>query len=186
MMPSLAVTVPDPLPRVGPRVLLRRLSTADLSAFQTYRHDEQLGRYQSWKPQSEQEALAFITKMGNAPLFSLGKWVQLGIACREINSLIGDVGIRISDSGEKAEVGFTLSTQSHGVGLATEAVKETIGLLFEHTSVAHVVGITDARNDPAIGVLERVGMRKVETLKAIFRGEPCLEHVYVLSRHDAG
>jgi len=45
-----------------------------------------------------------------------------------------------------------------------------------------VVAITDARNSTAIRLLERIGMRRLRTRDAVFRGEACREHSYALSR----
>ncbi len=122
--------------------------------------------------------------MSTSGLFQPGEWFQAGIADRGTNALIGDIGILIASGEEEAEIGFTLRAQSQGLGLGTEAVSEAIGLVFEHTAVSRVVGITDARNLQCVHLLERVGMQKVETQNSIFRGDPCVEHVFTLSRHD--
>jgi RimJ/RimL family protein N-acetyltransferase len=163
-------------------VTLRRLSAADLASFQGYRHDESVGRFQGWTAQPDPQALAFLEAMGSARLFVPGEWVQLGVAETETNALIGDIGVRVADIGEKAEIGFTVRAHSQGSGLGTQAVREAIQLLFQCTGVMEVVAITDARNIPSIRLLERVGMRKVAMENTVFRGEPCIECVYALSR----
>lgn len=176
---------PDPFPqcsRIGARVRLRRLGVADLPAFQAYRHDIELGRYQGWLPQTEVQAQAFLDAMSRAPLLAPGAWVQLGIAdCRD-DALIGDIGLCVSSAGDRAEIGFTLRAASQGRGLASEAVMAAIQLVFEATAVARIVGITDARNLASIRLLERVGMRRASSGPAEFRGESCIEHVHELSR----
>jgi len=63
-----------------------------------------------------------------------------------------------------------------------EAVQELANLLFAHTGVERIIAITDARNGASIRLLERLGMRLQTTASAIFRGEPCQEHLYVLDR----
>lgn len=180
----LEMTVPRsaPLPRAGNRIALRRLSPLDLAAFQAYRHDPDVGRYQDWSPQPNAEAEAFLQRMEGAPLFPAEDWVQVGIALRDSDLLIGDLGWCIDALGTEAEIGFTLSPRSQGRGLGTEAVLAAMALLFEHTRVTRVVAITDARNTPAISLLERVGMIRLQTRDAIFRGEACREHTYALSR----
>jgi hypothetical protein len=65
----------EPLPRLGHRIVLRRLCAADLSNFQAYRHDEEVGRYQGWLPQPDIEALSFLEEMSNSALFPPGDWV---------------------------------------------------------------------------------------------------------------
>ena len=173
---------PEPLPTMGPRVVLRRLRETDLSAFQQYRRDEKVGRYQGWTPQSDAEALAFLQEMGSVRLFSRGAWIQIAIADRVHDVLIGDIGICIATSGETAEIGFTMSPRAQGMGRATEAVLQAIQLLFQHTPILQVVGITDARNTSSMRLLERVGMQRIATQNAIYRGEPCVEHVYAIFR----
>jgi RimJ/RimL family protein N-acetyltransferase len=61
-------------------------------------------------------------------------------------------------------------------------VQAAIGLVFDHTAAVRVIGITDARNHASIRLLQRIGMQRVETRDAVFRGEPCTEHVYAVSR----
>lgn len=171
----------EPL-RSGPRVTLRRLVAADLRSFQDYRHDPALGQYQGWSPLSDEEALAFITQMNQATLFQPGAWCQLGIADRGSNELIGDVGVCVDAYRSQAEIGFTLRGQSQRRGLAAEAVREVMLLVFEHTPVDRIVGVTDARNTASVRLLERVGMCCMHTQPARFRGEPCIEHRYEVAR----
>ena len=176
---------PDPFlqrPRIGARVLLRRLTAADLPAFQAYRHDAELGRYQGWLPQTDLHAQDFLDEMSRATLLAPGAWVQLGIASCSDDALIGDIGLCVSSTGESAEIGFTLRASSQGHGLAGEAVRAAIQFVFEATAVARIVGITDARNLASIRLLERVGMHRTSTGPAEFRGEACIEHVHELRR----
>jgi aminoglycoside 6'-N-acetyltransferase len=146
----------DPLPRLSGRVTLRRLCAGDLAAFQEYRHDAELGRYQGWSPMTDAEARAFLTEMSDAPLFAPGAWSQLGISESTEPRLIGDIGLFLAADSRHVEIGFTLSRRYQGQGLATAAVR----------------------------LLERVGLRRAETKATVFRGEPCVEHVYQLSRGD--
>jgi RimJ/RimL family protein N-acetyltransferase len=183
---SVEPTRPDPLPRGRNRIVLRRLTLADLDAFQAYRQDPRIGLYQAWEPQSDAEASRFITEMADVPLFSPGRWVQLGIADRRTDALIGDLGICVAATIETAEIGFTLSRAAQRVGYGTEAVLEAIGLIFDHAHVTQVVAVTDARNAPSLRLLERVGMRRLDTVAAVFRGDRCIEHIYAISRHLSG
>lgn len=172
----------DPLPLAYGRVSLRRLVLADLPAFQAYRQDANVGRYQGWEPLSDRDAAQCITDMSGIALFPQGQWIQLAIAAWPTNRLIGDLGICVARDGESAEVGFTLAAAAQGMGLGTDAVKAAIRLTFDHAPVAQIVAVTDARNLPALRLLERVGMRRVNTVAAVFRGQPCVEHVYGISR----
>lgn len=172
----------DPLPVAYGRVSLRRLVLADLPAFQAYRHDAIVGRYQGWEPLSDRDAAQFITEMSGVALFPHGQWIQLGIADCRTDRLIGDLGVCVAKDGTSAEIGFTLASAAQGMGFGTEAVKAAIRLTFDRAPVAQIVAVTDARNLPAQRLLERVDMRRVDTVAAMFRGQPCVEYVYAITR----
>ena len=176
----------NPLPFSGDRVSLRRFSSSDLIAFQAYRHDADLGRFQGWSPQDNDAALQFIIEMAEAPLFLPDHWNQLVIEDVASKTMVGDVGILISKNAQQAEIGFTLNRQAQGVGLATEATRLAIALIFKCTPAQQIVGITDIRNLASVRLLERVGMQRQETRSGVFKGRPCQEHVYAVSRQDAG
>lgn len=170
------------LPRAFPGGVLRRLRTGDLAAFQAYRSSAELGRYQSWAPISDAEAMAFLAAMHAAPLFVPGDWVQLAIAEADTDQLIGDIGVFLSADGLTGELGFTLATAAQGRGLATAAVGEALCLLFELTTVRAVLGVTDERNRRSARLLERLGFGLHQRRNVVFRGEACTEAVYRLAR----
>ena len=166
--------------------MLRRLATSDLRAFQAYRHDPQLGRFQGWAPTPDEDAREFLRHMSLVKLLQPGVWCQIGIADASTLELIGDIGLNLASDSLHAEIGFTLRQQSQGRGLATAAVKDTIRLLFDHTPAEKVVGIADERNDSSIRLLARVGMCKVDTRQVMSGGERCTEFVYAIGRDDDG
>ena len=170
------------LPRAFAGGMLRRLALADLSAFQAYRRDPELARYQGWSAMSDDEALAFLCEMSAMPRPAPGEWLQLGIADADGVRIVGDIGLCLAADVAHAEIGFTLAADAQGRGIATAAVREAIAWLFEVTTATQERGITDARNLPSIRLMERVGMRRVASREAIFRGEPCVEHVHALER----
>ena len=176
----------DPLPRIANGVVLWRLVPSDLAAFQAYRHDTLLGQYQGWSATSDSEATAFLAEMSTAKLLEPGTWSQIGIAESNGQAIIGDIGLFLASDGRHAEIGFTLRRESQGRGIASIAVREAINLVFEHTKVEQVLGITDSRNLPSVRLLERIGMRQTKSQSAVFRGETCLEHVYAVSRQSDG
>jgi [ribosomal protein S5]-alanine N-acetyltransferase len=143
-----------------------------LDAFQAYRHDEEVGRYQGWEPWSATKALTFLEAMSTVDLLDPGTWCQVGIAARESEGLIGDIGMCVRLKEHQAEIGFSLNAQWQGRGLATEAIGLATDLLFEQTAVDQIVCITDARNLAANRLLRRMRMDHVRTEDALFRGEP--------------
>ncbi len=162
-------------------VRLRRLSRSDLAAFQAYRHDPEVGRWQGWQPQTDAQTLTFIDEMASAPLFVPGSWSQLGISDVSTGQLIGDVGIYISEDGQESEFGFGLARSSQGRGLATAAVREALQLVFAQTAVQCAHAQTDSRNIACIRLMERLGAKKMASITTEFRGEPCIEFRYEIA-----
>ncbi len=184
-MTAAAVAAADPLPLQIQRTRLRRLRPADLAAFQAYRGDPETGRWQGWQPMDDAAADAFLQEMAASPFCPPGRWFQLGIATREGDCLIGDIGVQLHGStGALAELGFTLAPAAQGRGLATEAVGAAVQMLLRHTAVQRIVAVADTRNAASLRLLQRLGLRPFATLPAQFRGEPCLEQHFV--RHRAG
>lgn len=117
------------LPLQFPSGVLRRMRQSDLAAFQEYRRIPELGRFQSWSPMGEAEALAFLAEMESTTLFQPGPWVQLAIAEPGSGVLIGDsserLGFRCAATraaefrGEACtEQAFGLSATSYREGIA--------------------------------------------------------------------
>ena len=175
----------DPLPQRAGRVILRRLTPADLVRFQAYRHDLEVGLYQEWEPVPDQAAIQFLEEMSNVRLFPLGVWIQLGIAEEQTNDLIGDVGVWVSADVREAEIGFTLAREAQGSGLGTEAVRQLIDLIFNETDVGRIVARVDERNTRAHRLLMRTSFRKASATHGLFRGEPCIEQVWEIFRTPA-
>jgi RimJ/RimL family protein N-acetyltransferase len=81
-------------------------------------------------------------------------------------------------------IGFTLARPAQGRGVATAAVREAVQLIFQFTAVERILGVTDARNQASVAVLERAGLSKQEQRNVVFQGESCIEYVYAGSRDD--
>ena len=175
----------EALPLATDRLLLRRFAAGDILRFQRYRLDPAVGRYQGWSATDDAAAAAFIAAMSAAPIGALGEWVQIAVADRATNDLVGDIGLCVRDEyGGTAEVGFTIAPEAQGKGLGTEAVQGAFALLFEATDIESIECITDARNAPSIRLLERIGMRPQYSRGTKFKGEICTELVYRMARSD--
>ena len=175
--------IDDALPRTTGRLVLRRFAARDLAAFQTYRCDPEVGRYQGWSALDDAGAAAFLAEMADATIGVPGEWFQIAVADKSTDALVGDIGIGFDkDRAGVGEIGFSMAPSAQGRGLGSEAVSCALALLFESGQVDVVEGITDARNAPSIRLLERVGMRLVKTRQTLFKGEACTEHVYSIAQ----
>ena len=172
----------DVLPVFTERLILRRLRGKDIEAFIAYRSDPEVARYQNWTEITEGEARGLIKAKQRTPFAAAGVWLQIAIALRETDALVGDIGVCASPDGHSAEIGFTLSAGYQGKGFATEAVGRVIKLLFDETAIDLVEAVTDTRNTSSIALLERLGMKLEKTEEAWFKGETCHEHRFVITR----
>lgn len=152
------------------RLEIRRLHPRDLEAFQAYRTDPELARYQGWDVTTDAEALEFLKTHHNIQFLTPGTWHQLGIVCDQ--QLIGDIGVFFDT--EYCELGITLSARYHKQGYAREALAAVIAWLWRTTGIAYIQAITLAENTACVNLLERLGM--------IRRGQDEAEVIYRLSR----
>jgi RimJ/RimL family protein N-acetyltransferase len=163
------------------RLVIRRFRPDDVEAFVAYRSDPDVARYQSWEAFTRAQAETFVAEMTSLQPGTPGEWFQFAVADTATDALFGDTALVLdADDPSRAEIGFTFSPAHQGKGYATEAVRATIDYAFDGLGVEVVVGVTDARNEPSIALLERIGMRHDSTAHVKFKGEWCDEHIYEL------
>jgi RimJ/RimL family protein N-acetyltransferase len=165
------------------RLVLRRFEDRDLVPLLTYRNDPDVARYQGWESVSEREARDMIRQLEREQPGTPGEWFQFAIALKGADDLIGDCALKV-DKGDarQAEIGFTLSRAYQGKGYATEAVSRLLDYAFGGMDLLRVVAITDRRNEPSFGLLERLGMRREGSFvrNAWFKGEWASEYLYAV------
>jgi RimJ/RimL family protein N-acetyltransferase len=143
------------------RLRARSFSAADVEVFVAYRADPDVARYQSWSDYTRERGEAFVESLRGVGPGMPGAWFQFALETRSDGTLVGDLALKVdADEPRKAEVGFTLSSTQQGKGYATEALRALLDYAFETFGLHRVVAVTDALNDPAAALLERVGMRR--------------------------
>jgi RimJ/RimL family protein N-acetyltransferase len=169
------------------RLVLRRFTDADLAAFQAYRNDSAVARYQSWETFSREEALRFLSEQTGLEPLTPGRWFQIAVALKETRALVGDCAVKVSEEDTRlAEIGFTFAREHQGKGHATEAVRRLLDFLFREAGLHRVIAITDCENKPAAALLERTGLRREgHFLQNIwFKGKWGDEYLYAILRSE--
>lgn len=175
----------DFLPHATPRLWLRRFIDADLQAFLAYRTDPVVARYQSWQSLSPTAAVQFIQTMHTIPLGVPGEWCQIAIAHHLTHHLLGDIGLQLDPTQpDVAEIGFTLDRSAQGQGYAYEAVHALMTRLFTITPVTQVRAIADARNERSLHLLNKLGMRLVQSVLVRWQDEWCREQVFEITASE--
>lgn len=161
---------------------LRRLTPDDLRAFQAYRNDPEIARFQSWEVMDDDRATGFLHRCAAVdPLLRTGHWTQIAVAETDSDLLIGDMGLRLSEVAPEGEVGITLARAHHGQGHAQRAMKLAIGLMFDTTPIQNIKAWADVRNVASRRLVERCDF----TFLGIETTEGVEEAAYIFERPDA-
>ncbi len=153
------------------RVRLRALRHADLAAFAAYRNDPAVARYQSWSAYTLEDAQALLTEMAGKAPWLPGEWYQIALADKFSDALLGDLALHVIDPAH-VEVGFTLAPAAQGRGYAREGLEALLRFVFSRPGIETALAVTDARNTPAIRLLEHVGFaQSARPRRARFKGE---------------
>ncbi len=164
-------------------IRLRALREDDLCLFLGYRSDPLVARYQGWWPMDESKARAFLREHGdNASLDSTDHWVQIAVADESTDSLLGDLGVWLSQDRTEAELGVTIAPAAQGRGIGRSAMRAGLALLFADPAVTCVRASADARNTPSRRMLAAAGFREIGTAEVFVKEEACIEHLYLVQR----
>jgi ribosomal-protein-alanine N-acetyltransferase len=85
---------------------------------------------------------------------------------RETEQVIGDVGFGVFEPTGDVELGYTLARSVWGRGYATEAAGACLAVGLAHLAVPRIVAVVDTRNEASLRVAERIGMARIETIRA--------------------
>jgi len=177
----------DFLPTKTERLVLRRFMGKDAPVFCAYRNDPEVARYQGWEECSEAEAREFVGKHETQPFGVPGEWLQIAIALRESDELIGDCAVRIHPQDPRqATIGVTFARVHQGQGFASEALSGLLDCLFGSVGLRRVVADTDPRNKTSWSLLARLGMRREGHLRQSlwFKREWADEYLYAILREE--
>jgi len=178
---------PDPLPLTTARLVLRRFSEEDIGAFLIYRNDTEVIRYQNWTGCTVAEAAEFIRRQQSQEACVPGKWLQIAIAFKTTNELIGDCGLRIHEvDARQATIGVSLARPCHGQGFAVEALSCLFDYLFQQLGLHRVVVDTDVENTAMQKLAGRLGMRHEGHLRQSlwFKGGWADEYLYAILQEE--
>ncbi|NIS15720.1 MAG: GNAT family N-acetyltransferase [candidate division Zixibacteria bacterium] len=150
------------LPIITKRIVIRKFKSNDAPDIVEYSlaADFWLARNISWEPR-EDSVVEYYKKMENVFPDSYAKWLDLVIELKEINKVIGSVGIGFSnDDIKQATVGCLLDCNYQGQGFASEALKAVISYGFRNLNLHRVYARTGKLNEASWKLMERIGMRR--------------------------
>ena len=158
------------------RLLIRPIQITDAEAVFGYRSDSITNKYQGWIPKTIDDVSNFIINRVSPTINEQGTWFQFVIILKESGELIGDAGLHFYDTeNSQAEVGCTINKNYQQQGIATEAMTEILGLLFNGLHKHRVTASIDPRNTNSIKLVEKLGFRQ----EAHFRESILIDGVWV-------
>ncbi|MGX7757670.1 GNAT family N-acetyltransferase [Streptomyces angustmyceticus] len=186
--PSAPVTPPLPYTPGYPirteRLDLRPVTPDDLPAIHAYQRRPEVCRYLYWGPLDEAGSRASVAaKAARTTLRESGDLLQLAVAVRESNTLVGDVTfVWRSSEHRQGGIGYVFHPDHAGHGYATEASRALLELGFEELHLHRIQAELDGRNTASARLLERLGMRREGHLREneFLDGEWADEVVYAM------
>ena len=182
------MTLAPAYPVRSARLLLRPLSSADVSALLAYRSQPEVCRYVPFDPMDATEVRARLEGLwSRQALDQEGEALTLGAELADSGELIGDVMLRwISAEHGCGELGYVFHPAHGGRGYAAEAAHAVLHLAFDDFQLHRVIARVDARNTASARLASRLGMRQEAHLveNEWFKGEWTDELDFALLRKE--
>ena len=157
------------------RLILRRITLDDVDDMFLYGSNEEVSKYVTWNTHKTlSETKEFINFVLNK--YEKNQVAPWGIEYKENGKFIGTIDfVWIQPKQKSAEIGYVISQEYWGNGLAAEAAKEVIKLGFEKMDLVRIQARCDVENIGSSRVMEKVGM----SFEGIIR-----KGIYVKGKHQ--
>jgi len=158
-----------------PRLRLRPYGADDAEAMFALYSDARVMRYWSFPPWTEMAQARMYLDRALAGMDS-GEIFPWAIADRESDRLIGALTLfSLHVEQLRAEIGYSLSPDYQGRGLAAEALRCALACAIDDLGLVRVEADIDPRNTPSARLLERIGFQREGLLRKRWRvnGEIC-------------
>jgi [ribosomal protein S5]-alanine N-acetyltransferase len=145
----------------SPRIIIREFLPQEQQTFLDLFKDKQVTQYlPDFSPEKCQEM--FSELLDNYEKKKLSRWAIFDTVN---NNFIGMCVARIFVyNTSQIEIGYVLSREYWGKGIATEVCKAITQYSFENTNTKEVVAITDINNSGSQNVLQKAGFERLDDL----------------------
>ncbi|MBM7578064.1 GNAT family N-acetyltransferase [Jeotgalibacillus terrae] len=147
------------------RLVLRRLTIDDLEDMFHYGSNDEVTKYVTWDThQTKADSKAFIEFVLNR--YENGQVAPWGIEHKDNGKLIGTVDyVSWQPGNHTAEIGYVISRDYWGQGIATEAVKRIIAFGFEKMALVRIQARCFPENTGSERVMQKAGMSYEGTMR---------------------
>lgn len=137
------------------RLILRPVTLQDAQDMYEYAKDEETTHFVFPMHQSITD-----TKNNIANYFMATPLGKYGIELKDTHQLIGTIDLRVQESQDNAEIGYTLNKKYWGKGIIAEACQALLKLGFEELNLIRIYAYHDVENPNSGRVMEKIGMKK--------------------------
>lgn len=141
------------------RLLVRKLTMADLPAYKAVEGDPKVMRYITGRPrtaaESDKRLRDFIQNYAEHPF--IGVWAVIENSSQQY---IGTASIFSLEGCPFLQIGYKLTPWAQGKGYATEIAKALLHHAFFKVKLQKVVAVTDPHNTASQHVLLKAGMQR--------------------------
>ena len=147
------------------RLVLRKILPHDCADMYEYSRNDKVTEYLTWNShKSEKETERYIKLLGKK--YDKGAFWDFGLEHKETKKFIGTCGFTSFDQdSNSAEIGYVLSPDFWGCGLAVEACTAVLKFGFAVFDVDRICARYIEGNDSSKRVMEKLGMSYVTTYK---------------------
>ncbi|SFJ26324.1 Protein N-acetyltransferase, RimJ/RimL family [Halobacillus dabanensis] len=141
-------------------MLLRELRQEDWKSIHTYASKEEVSRYQSWGPNTEEDTQDYVQHLVHEVRQAEPRKYVWAILRESDEELIGVAELKILDEyHQTGEVAYILHPDEWGQGIGTEVAKRLIQEGFETFDLHRIQATCHPENKGSIRVLEKCGMQ---------------------------
>ena len=167
---------------------VRPFEPGDFDELLAIHSDPEVARYVPWPARSAEDLRpVFERKVGTHWIAEEGDAMSLAVALSSGGALVGDISLTWDSREQRTgEIGFVFHPGHQGKGYATESMPVVMRLGFEALDMHRLFGRADARNEPSIQLMERLGMRREAHFveNEFLKGEWTDEVVYAILRRE--
>ncbi len=140
------------------RLILRPMRVGDAYDMYEYACREDVTEYLLWSPHSSvaytRDYLAYIESR-----YATCEFYDWAITLADTGKMIGTIGFtKIDCPHNKGEIGYVLSPDYHGVGIATEAAQRIVRFGFEKLDLHRIEARFMQGNEASLAVMKKLGM----------------------------
>ena len=161
-------------PVASGRLELRPFQDDDVDDVQLFQSDPRVLSFIPWVVRRRQETQHWLAKVSGSVVAQEGDHGTWAIERLVDRRVIGAVNLSWTSSAHgQAEFGFVLATDTKGCGYAGEATTLLLDAAFPALSLHRAYARVDARNEPSLRMLRRLGLRQEAHLvgRELFKGE---------------